>query len=120
MRTLAAVPTDPDDPEGPSDISGTVVTDLEALRQRIRQRLRFPRGEWQLDPGAGTDSVIGHQLTAGMVGQIISATIRDEGGREVLDVVDVEVELDRETRQFSYSASVVSVYGTVALEPVTF
>lgn len=115
MITLATEPMDTDDPDGIHDLAGTVVTDLEALRQRVVQRLRFRRGEWQLDLSAGTDSVIGHQTTVGLAAGVISDAIRDEGGSEVTEVHDVVATLDGETRVFRYSAVVETVYGQMTI-----
>ncbi len=92
------------------DLDGTVVDGLEALRQRISQRLRFRQGTWKLDKTAGTAQLLGH-LSPRIAGQTITAAIRDEGGDEVTDVVDVEVDLDHNTRVLSYSATVLTVYG---------
>lgn len=115
MRTLGTVPLDPDFPDGPHDLDDTVADGLESLRQRIDQRLRFRRGSWEFDPDAGTESVIGHQTTAGIAGAVITAAIRDEGGDEIIEVTDVTVRLDAETRLFRYSAQVRSVHGDLAM-----
>lgn len=107
-QTLATAP-DPD--TGVEDITGAVVDGIEALRQRVAQRLRFRRGTWVFDPGAGTPAVVGHEITAPIAQRVITDTIRDEGGDEITDITDVEVSLDPETRVFSYSATVVTIYG---------
>ena len=111
MRTISA--TDSTSPDGATiiDLDGRVVDGLESLRQRIAQRLRFPRGTWFLDGNAGTDSVLGHQITAPLAGTVMTGAIREEGGDEVVAVEDVRVDLDHDTRELSYSARVVSVYG---------
>ena len=107
-RTLATAP-DPD--SGIEDITGAVVDGIEALRQRIAQRLRFRRGTWVFAPGDGVPSVIGHDITIPIATRIITEAIRDEGGSEIVSIGDVTVDLDRETRTFRYSATVTTVYG---------
>ena len=111
MRSLSVTPTDSNDPGGPADLDGTVVDDLESLRQRVDQRLRFPLSTWALDLSLGTPSVLGHQVTDALAVRVIVDAVREEGGDEVLDVVDVVVNLNHDTRVLRYSMRVVSVYG---------
>lgn len=106
--TLATAP-DPD--TGVDDITGAVVDGIEALRQRVAQRLRFRRGTWVFNPGAGTPAVVGHQITVPIASRVLTDTIRDEGGDEITDIIDIEVSLDPETRLFRYAATVVTIYG---------
>ena len=113
MRTLSATP--PATGEGPDDLDLRVVDQLEALRQRVVQRLRFRAGTWALDTRRGTDSVLGHGITPELAGAIISRAIRDEGGDEVTDVTDVVVGLDHDTRVATYQARVSSIYGEMRL-----
>ena len=80
-RTLSASPIDPNNPSMGSDVDNRDrVEGLEALRQRIQQRLWFRVGEWSLDTRRGTPSVLGHGMTANQAAGIIGAAIRDEGG----------------------------------------
>ena len=97
------------------DLDGTLVDGLTSLRQRIEQRLLFPLGEWSLNPDAGTPSLLGFRGAAQVAAAVLSDTIVDEGGEEVVDVVDVVVEQDSETRTLSYSATVLTVYGSTTL-----
>ena len=106
---------DPDDPASPFDLDGRVVSGIEALRQRVIQRLRFQRGTWPLNPAAGSDTVFGHQVGPTLAAQIITATIRDEGRDEVSGVTDVEVNVDASTRRLNYSARVLTVYGDLEI-----
>ena len=69
-------------------------TALRSLEQRIAQRLRFPISTWQLDTRRGTESVIGREFTPSLAAGVISAAIRDEGGSEITDIVDVTATID--------------------------
>ena len=58
---------------------------------------------------------MGFRGAAQVAAAVLSDTIVDEGGEEVVDVVDVVVEQDSETRTLSYSATVLTVYGSTIL-----
>lgn len=120
MRTISASEQTMSDGTKLVDLDGRVVDGLESLRQRIEQRLRFPRGTWLLDLNAGTDSVLGHDVTAPLAESVMTAAILEEGGDEVRVVEDVSVALDHETRVLTYSAQVVSVYGSVRVFATVF
>ena len=115
MRTLSVSPMDATAPDGVQDLDNRVIDGLRSLQQRIEQRLRFPLGEWELDIRKGTESVIGHEFTAELAAGVISAAIRDEGGSEVTDIVDVTATIDVATRQFRYSATARTIYGVMQL-----
>ena len=115
MRTLSVSPMDAAAPDGIQDLDNRIVDGLRSLEQRIAQRLRFPIGTWELDIRRGTESVIGHEFTPELAAGVISAAIRDEGGAEVTDVVDVTATIDSVTRQFRYSATVRTIYGVMQL-----
>ena len=117
-RTLSVAPVDPADPHGAHDLDDRIVDGLEALRQRIVQRLRFPRGTSPFDLAAGTTNVTGHRITVPLAARAISDAIRDEGADEVLAVTDVIADLDRPTRQLRYSASVSSIHGPIPISVV--
>ena len=110
--TLAVVPGADD---GPDDLTGAVTDGLEALRQRITQRLRFERGTWIFAPAAGFPPIIGHETTIPLAQRAITEAIRDEGGDEITSIEDVTVSLDRDTRVFRYAARVVTIYGPTSL-----
>ena len=115
MRTLSVSPMNANAPDGIQDLDNRVVDGIVSLGQRLQQRLRFPLGEWELDTRRGTESVIGREFTPSLAAGIISAAIRDEGGAEITDIVDVTATIDRETRQFRYSATVRTIYGVMTL-----
>ena len=114
-RTLSASPIDPNNPSMGSDVDNRVVEGLEALRQRIQQRLWFRVGEWSLDTRRGTPSVLGHGMTANQAAGIIGAAIRDEGGSEVTGIADVTVRLGTD-RVMRYSANVPTIYGAMTVD----
>ncbi len=115
MRTFGVAPIDPDRQEGPDDLTNTILSDLDALRQRIAQRLRFPRGTWQLNPTLGTDSILGHQAALPLVKVILADAIRDEGGAEVTGVPTITTSLDHDTRIMRYQATIPTIYGETRL-----
>ena len=59
--------------------------------------------------------MIGREFTPSLAAGVISAAIRDEGGAEITDIVDVTATIDLATRQFRYSATVRTIYGVMQL-----
>ena len=116
MRTLSASPIDPvNNVDGPTDLENRVVDGIDSLSQRIRQRLRFRLGEWQLDTRRGTESVIGHDFTAELAAAVINTAIRDEGRAEVTGIANVTATLDVSTRVMTYRAEVPTIYGPMSV-----
>ena len=113
--TISVDPIDPENPAGPQDLDGFLVDGVESLRQRIEQRLRFPLGSWHLDASLGTPSILGHDVTPALAERIMVDAIYDEGGAEVLDVVDADFRVDHADRVLRWSATVVTVYGDVRI-----
>ena len=95
------------------DIALPFITfDLESARQRAAERLRFIRGEWLLDSGLGTpwfQEIIQHNQDAGLATAAIVAALREVA--DVEDVLEVNGELDSETREFRFSATIRTPYG---------
>lgn len=110
MRTLSVRPVSEG---GPDDLDGTIVDGIEALRQRVQQRLRFPAGTWQLDTRKGIESVRGHGSPVEIAAAVITAAIVDEGGNELTGPPAVEFSLDHDTRVMTYEATVPTIYGTM-------
>ena len=115
MRTLGAAPINVDRPEGPDDLTNTIIDGLESLRQRIQQRLRFPRGTWRLNRNLGTDSIIGHQRALPLVAIIIANAIVSEGGAEITGQPTITTDLDHDTRVLMYQAIIPTIYGRMTL-----
>lgn len=102
-------------PEGDyDDLDGQLVDGLESLRQRIVQRIRFPLGQWFVDTRRGTLPLLGYNEPSVPAG-IITATILDEGGAEVVSVENVVVGFDQATRAMTYTAQVRTVYGDATI-----
>jgi len=81
--------------------------DLEDIRQRVIEALRFGAGEWYLDKNAGVSylrDVFVRPVEVGAVTTILTDAIRAVDGVE--SVSGVQVELDTEARTMSYSATV--------------
>ena len=94
-----------------------VADGLEALRQRVVQRLRLHRGEWFLDQEAGVSwlgDILRRPIPAGLAAQVIAAEIREVEG--VVSVTNVVAELDRTQRRLQFSADVAGDAGTIAVQ----
>lgn len=117
MRTLSAT----ENANGTIDLDGTIVSDLEALRQRIVQAIKFQHGTWFLNirRGIDYDLIRGHQTTLEIAAQVLYNAILSEGGDEVIDIQTPVVELDRNTRRMTYQANIKTIYGPMDLnEPL--
>ena len=97
------------------DLDGSIADGLDSLRQRIKQRLLFAEGEWSLNPEDGTPSLLGFRGAARVAAAVITDAIIDEGGDEVIDVTDVTIRQDGETRTLNYSADVLTVFGPASI-----
>ncbi|MCY3784561.1 MAG: hypothetical protein OXG79_12375 [Chloroflexi bacterium] len=108
-RTIAAADSD--------IATGFAVADgIEAVRQRVLQRLRLFRGESFLDAEAGVPyltDLLGERLPSALAGSIIADQIRDVPG--VLAVDNVDAQLDPRTRRLSVTADVTADDGTASV-----
>ena len=110
MRTFSTRPP----AEGqPADLEDRLVDGLEALEQRITQRLHFRRGDWALNSDLGTDGLLGHHISASLAIAVITDAILDEGADEVTGVHDAKATIDPATRSLRYTARIATVYGDV-------
>ena len=111
MRTISAV-----DDLGP----GFVVQDgLQAVRQRVVQRLRFAAGEWFLDAEAGIPFI--DALPARPDGDVLTAQLIASEVFRIEDVTAVTVEradLDQATRRLHLEITVETVDGVVTIAEV--
>lgn len=102
-----------DSATGSYDLDGTVVSQLEALRQRVREAVYLRFGEWILARSAGLDRdlIIGHNINLALAAAAINEVIREEGGDEITGIHDVQYSVTRVSRTFNYSSRVTSIWG---------
>ena len=98
--------------DGIADLDGRVVDDLESLRDRVVQAIKFLFGEWFLDTQRGIrrELLQGHQTTLDIAAATITAAIRDEGGAEITAISTPVVQLDHQTRKMTYKADISTIY----------
>ena len=113
-RTISALSPD----VGGQDIRLTprgdleVVTDLEDVRQRTIERLRFWLGQWYAAYRKGVpyrSEIFTRPISAGLASTIVSDHIRTVDG--VRQVKNVRARIDPRTRVFFYTATCVSNFG---------
>lgn len=98
------------------DEKGNIATanNLEALKQKIKQRLKLFYSEWFLDTTRGVpyfQNILGEDINQSLAAQIITTEIQKEP--DVTSVENVNFGLNDLTRKFTYSANVQSVYGEI-------
>ena len=94
-----------------------IVEGLEAVRQRVFQRLRFFRNEWFLAANQGVpylQEIFVQPTPAGLAAQIIVAEIL--AVRDVTDVTDVDARLDPATRKLTLRARVHTLEGVTTID----
>lgn len=90
----------------------SILSDLDALVQKITRKLKLWKGEYFLDTSAGIpykEQIFDRPIDAGIASTIITSQITDE--TEVTEVTNITIDLDPSTRKFSYSATVKTIYG---------
>jgi len=95
-----------------------VIDGIEALRQKVNQRLSLFKGTWIIDLTSGVpylQDILKKPVDPGLVASILDNEILKED--EVTSLGSVVTSLDSDTRKFNYSAQVFSVYSTT--EPFT-
>lgn len=115
MTRTISVTTNP--ATGFPDLDGTVVDDLESLKQRVVQAIKFVFGSWFLNQERGLryDLIRGHQTSLEIAARTITETIREEGGSEITSIETPIVTLDVATRSMTYHARVQTIYGVMSL-----
>ena len=90
-----------------------VVEELEALRQKVNQRLSLFKGTWIIDINAGVpylQDILKKPVDPGLAASILDNEILKES--EVTGLGEVTTNLDPQTRLFTYTAQVFSIYST--------
>ena len=96
-----------------------VVDELEDLRQRLIQKLRWELGEWFVATSRGVpyrNRIFSRSISVGLAASILTDQIRSERG--VTNVLDVEAVINFQTRRMTYRARVVSDFGDFVLNEV--
>lgn len=94
-------------------IGDTPETFAEAVAQTIRNRLLFIKGEWFLDTTEGVpyfDDIWVVNPDLSLIRAIFKKVIRETDG--VADVIDLDLALDRETRELTVNFEARLVDGT--------
>jgi hypothetical protein len=88
-----------------------VINGLDALRQKIQQRLQFFKGSWILDTNRGVpwlQDILKIPIDDGLAASIINSEILKEP--DVVSINEVVTDIDI-NRKLSYSAKISTVYG---------
>ena len=101
------------------DANGEIVVleDLEALRLKVNERLSLFRGTWLLDINAGVpylQDIMKKPVDPGLAASILNNEILKE--EEVTSIGEIETDLDPDTRVFTYTATINTIYGTTTAE----
>ena len=122
MRTLATrnLPTNPNThpagaPTPIPDITGQIIDGIDALRQRITNRLRFRRGDWFLNRNEGIPygELLQHPGNLRLLEQAITNALRTL--QEVTSITNIQTNYTPNNRTFEYTAVVHSIYGDINL-----
>ena len=110
--TISVSPNQDNNP----DLDGGLATGIESLRQRIEQALLHRFGTWFLrrDRGLNYNLLLGHQGT-GLASTLILATVREEGGSEILAIDELTFDHDRYNRIFQFFLQLDTIYGTLSI-----
>ena len=97
------------------------VSGVEAVTQAIYTRLWLWQGEWWEDIQAGLpmlQRILGFRNTQAAADILIRARIAETEG--VLDIISFSSSFNEQSRAYSCSAEVNTVYGTVSISEVSF
>ena len=93
-----------------------ILSDFESLRQKIYTRLNLFKATWLLDMLAGVpylQEILVRPVDAGISATILNTEILKES--EVIRIKEVGTSLDRDTRIFSYQATLATIYGEMEI-----
>ena len=94
----------------------TILTDLDALKCKVEQRLRFFLGEWFLNTSDGIpyfQQIFEKPVNDGLIISLINNDLIQE--TDITSIDDVSIDFDRMNRNFTYTATIVSTYGTTSV-----
>jgi hypothetical protein len=89
-----------------------IASGLEALRQKINQKLSLFQGTWFLDITAGVPyltDILTIPIDAGLIASLINSAILEE--KEVTEIGSVSIDYDADLRKFKYAANIYTIYG---------
>lgn len=90
-----------------------IIEGLESLSENLDQRLKLFKGKYFMNTAEGVpyfEEIIKKPVDPDLSASVLNAEILKES--EVTNIRDVVAGLDRETREFSYSSVIESIFGT--------
>jgi len=97
-----------------------VITGINALKEKLEERLRFFLGEWFLDTTQGVpylQEIFEKPVDTGLITSILTGEISKE--EDVISVNETQALFEKDTRQFTYSATVETSFGSLSLSTST-
>ena len=94
-----------------------MLVDLNALVDKVKERLNFFLGEWFLNSNVGVpyfQQIFEKPLNSSLIVSTLNAEILKEP--DVITVTNSVVEYDEFTRNFGYRADVETIYGSATVE----
>ena len=91
-----------------------IIEGIESLAENVDQRLKLFKGKYFMDTTAGVpylEEILKKPVDPGLAASVLNAEILKEG--EVTGIGEVSVDLNRNTRVFSYDATIQSIFGDV-------
>jgi hypothetical protein len=89
-----------------------IIEGLESLSENLDQRLKLFRGKYFMDTTAGVpyfEEILKKPVDQDLSASVLNAEVLKES--EVTNIKNVVAELDRNTREFSYSVVIESIFG---------
>jgi hypothetical protein len=96
-----------------------LISGINALRQKMQERLRFFFGEWALDTSAGVpyfESIFPSPINPSLIISIIDDELLKEP--EINRIKGVSFEYDEKNRKMNYSFTAETIYGNIDFSTV--